>query len=397
MFIQKIQRRIKNKFIKKTARKTKDIYFAIIDSLGKFIFCLGRLLRVISPIQPYSKNKVNRILVIRTDRIGDVILSTPTVRALREIFPKGFISFLTTPYTKDLVSENKDINELIVYERKSPLCQKVNFLKRLREYKFDLVVILSPFFESAFFGYLSGAPFRIGYSLSGSDFLLTTRIDIKNRYKPEIETCLDVVRAIGIDTYDKRPKLPLSQEAENYAGNFFAEHRILSSDLTICIHPGGYEEHTRWMLDRYAKVADVLINRYQAKVILLGSMADKEIIDNIIRWMSQKPILPDLGDSLQKLAAIIKRCDVFLGNNSGPIHIAAVVGTPVVAIFGAIHPLEHENKWGPFGEGHIIVRKKIDCQDCHPGYCKDYKCMSMITVEDVLEALDVQIKKERDK
>lgn len=393
MFIQRIQRKIKNKFIKKTARKIKDIYFAIVNSLGEIIFCLGRKLGIIAPIQSYSKDRIKRILIIRTDRIGDVILSTPTVRAVRQNFPECFIGFLTTPYTEELVSENQDIDEVFIYNRSIFLSEKDGFIKKLKEYKFDLAVVLCPFFESALIAYLSGAPFRIGYPLNGSEFLLTTKIDIKSRYKHEIESCLDVVRAIGVDTVDKRPRLDLSAEAERYTEYFFTKNGILVSDLKICIHPGGYEKHTRWIPEGYAKVADILIGEYRAKVILLGSRLDKEILDKIIKLMSQRPILTDFDISLQRLAGIIKRCDIFLGNNSGPMHIASAVGTPVVAIFGAIHPLDSENKWAPYGEGNIIVRKEMDCIDCHPGHCRDYRCMKMITVEDVLEAIYKQIRK----
>jgi heptosyltransferase-2 len=392
MFVKKIKRRIKNRFIKKGMRKLKEIYFIIIDFLGRFIFYLPKLLKLI-PQEKFSKEKIKKILIIRTDRIGDVILSTPTVRALRENFPKSFIGFLTTSYTEELVCENKDINEIIVYERKWSLIQKINFIKKLKNYKFDLAVILSPYFESALFGYLSKATFRVGYSLNGAGFLLTKKVDISSRYKHEIESCLDVVRTIGIDTTNKRPVFVLSKKAEEFAQKFFDEHKILPSDLKICIHPGGYEEHKRWMPSRYAQIADILIKEYKAKVILLGAKTDKKILNEILKFMSEKPIVPNLNDSLQKLGAIIKKCDIFLGNNSGPMHVASGVGTRVVAIFGAIHPLEHENKWAPFGEEHIIVRKKMDCIDCHPGHCKDYKCMEAITVEDVLKALEIQIKK----
>jgi len=393
VFIAKIGRRIKNRFTKKIVRVLKNGYFIAIDLLGEFIFWLARTIGLISSKEEFSKDKVKKILVIRTDRIGDVILSMPTVRALRENFPKSFLGFLTTTYTKELVLESRDIDEVMVYERKASLIRKLNFVKKLKRYKFDLAVVLSPYFESALLGYLSGASFRIGYPLNGSGFLFTIKVDVKNRYKHEIESCLDVVRTIGIDTINKKPQLILSQEAEKFAEEFFAQHKILPSDLKICIHPGGHEEHTRWMPDRYAQVADVLIKDYGAKVILLGAKADKDVLDKVLSFMSEKPIVPELHNSLQKLGAIIKRCDIFLGNNSGPMHVASAVETPVVAIFGAIHPLEHENKWAPFGEDHIIVRRKMDCIDCHPGHCVNLKCLRMITVDEVLRAIFKQIER----
>ena len=392
-----IRQRIKNKFIKKSLRKTEEIYFILVDSLGSLIFFLGRLLRLIPATEEFSKENIKRILVIRTDRIGDVIFSTPCVRALRENFPESFIGFLTTPYTKDLLLDNPDISEVIIYDRSASLWQKLECIKRLRGYKFDLAIILYPVFESAFIAFLSGARFRVGYPLNGSGFLLTTKADIKNIYKHEIETCLAVVRAIGAETLDKKPCLRINSEAEKYAEDFFAQNNILSSDLIVGIHPGASREYARWQEEGYAKVADALISNLGAKVILFGGKLDREVINYMLSLMKEMPVVLNSELNLQQLAALTKRCKVFVGNNSGPIHIAAALGVPAVAIFGNIHPLDSENKWAPCGEGHIIVRRQMDCLDCHPGHCYNHRCIEMVTVEDVLSAIEIQIAKIKDK
>jgi heptosyltransferase-2 len=395
MFIGEALHKIKNKFIKKSLRGIKHGYFAGVDFLGGIIFWIARLLRLIPAREIFSKDKVKNILVIRIDRIGDVLLSTPVVRALRENFPESFIGFLVAPYTEKLLLANPDIDEVVVYDRLAPLRQKLEFLKRLRGYKFDLVIILYPVFESGLIAYLSGASFRIGYPLNGSGFLLTQKADIKNLYKHEIETCLDVVRTIGADTLNKRPSLLIEQEAERYAGDFFINNGILPSDLVAGIHPGGFKAYTHWSREGYARVADALIGNFGAKVILLGSPLDKDTLDSVLRLMQYKPVILDPAVSLQQLAALIKRCNIFLGNNSGPMHIAAALGVPVVAIFGNIHPLDSENKWAPYGEGHIIVRKQMDCPDCHPGHCYNHRCIEMVSVGDVLSAIEIQIAKIR--
>jgi len=390
-----IRQRTRNKFIKKSLRKTEGIYFILVDCLGSLIFFLGRLLRLIPATREFSKENIKRILVIRTDRIGDVIFSTPCVRALREDFPESFIGFLTTPYTKDLLLDNPDISEVIIYDRNASLWQKLECIKRLRGYKFDLAIILYSVFESAFIALLSGARFRVGYPLNGSGFLLTTKADIKNLYKHEIETCLDVVRVIGADTLDKSPFLVISPEAERYAEDFFMSANISSSDLVVGIHPGGSKEYTHWRREGFAKVADKLISNFGAKVILFGGKLDRDTINYILGLMKESPVLPGPELNLQQLAAVIKRCNIFVGNNSGPVHIAATLGVAVVAIFGNIHPLDSENKWSPSGEGHIIVRKQMDCPDCHPGHCYNHRCIEMVSVGDVLSAIEIQIAKVR--
>ena len=388
-----LRQRIKNRFIKKSLRKIEAIYFILIDSLGSLVFFLGRLLRFIPGRERFSKDRVKNILVIRTDRIGDVLLSTPAVRALREHFPESFIGFLATPYTKDLLLNNPDISEVIIYDRNASLSRRLEFLKRLKGYKFDLAIILYPVFESALIAYLSGASFRIGYPLNGSGFLLTTKVDLKNLYKHQIETSLDAVRVIGVDTLDKRPFLVISPEAERYAEDFFMSENISSSDLVVGIHPGGFKDYTHWRREGYAKVADTLISNLGAKVILFGGNLDKEVLSSILKLMRYTPTIPHSELNLSQLAAFIKRCNIFVGNNSGPIHIAAALGVPVVAIFGNIHPLDSENKWAPYGEGHIIVRRQMDCLDCHPGHCYNHRCIEMVTVEDVLSAIEIQMAK----
>ncbi|MEW6100986.1 MAG: glycosyltransferase family 9 protein [Candidatus Omnitrophota bacterium] len=393
MRLQKIQRRIKNKFIKKCAHKLKAGYFILLEAFGSALFFLARKFRIIPAIKPYLKEQVKKILVIRTDRIGDVLLSTPALRALREHFPDSFIGFLTTSYTGELLQENKNINELIIYNRFGSLLQKIRFIMKLRAFRFDLAVILYPVFESGFLAYLSKAAFRIGYPANGSGFLLTEKVDKRSLYKHEIETCLDVVRPIGVDTSDLATEFPLSEDAKAFAEGFFRENNILPSQLVICIHPGAYESHNRWLPQRYAKLAETLIAKYNARVILAGGRNDRQMVKSITNMMPEKPLAPVLNDSLQKLGAIIRRCDLFIGNNSGPMHVAAAVGTPVIALFGAVHPLEHENKWAPLGEKNIIVRSKMDCKDCHPGYCRSYKCMDMISVDDVLSAVDTQLQR----
>jgi lipopolysaccharide heptosyltransferase II len=391
MALRKIQRGIKNKFIKKSLRKLKQAYFACVGFCGTFIFWLMRCSRLLPVTQKFSGERVKNILVIRTDRVGDVLLSTPAVRALREQFPQSRISFLATPYTKELLLGNPDISEMLVYDHHLSLTGKLRFIGELKRRNFDLAVVLFPAFLPALIAFLSGAPFRAGYPVDGSGFLLTEKVGLDNRYKHEIESSLEVVRVIGVDTANKKPALIVTPEAEAYAEAFFTKNDIVVSDAVVGVHPGAFEEYQRWEASGFAQAADFLISELKAKVIILGGSLDRETKNAVIKSMKQAPIVSDDNLNLQQLAALIKRCRVFLGNNSGPMHIASALEVPVVAVFGSIHPMDSQSKWAPYGENNIIVKKAVDCQGCDPACCRDYKCIKSVTAQEVIAALRRQL------
>jgi lipopolysaccharide heptosyltransferase II len=393
MCIIGIFRQIRLRPVKKTLRWIKAGYFFFLGLLGESIFFLGRLIKVIPKDQGFLKDKVKNILVIRTDRIGDVICSLPAVKALRENFPQSSIIFLSAVYTKDLLEENNEIDHVIALRPGMSVSDKISFVNNLKKYNFDLAVILSPFFMPALFSYLAAARSRLGYPLNGSGFLLTHKADINNRLKHEVLSCLEVTKLIGVDTQDIRPCLSVSPQAQEYANEFFKKEAIADTDLVIGIHPGASWEYKRWNQEGFSRVADDLIERYKAKVILFCAEKDKKVVDKIASLMRNKPIIFGPGINLLHLAAMIKKCRVFLGNNSGPMHIAAAVGTPVVAIFGSIHPLDNESKWAPYARDNIIVRQGMYCRDCHPGHCPDHRCIKMIKAQDVLEGVLKQLEK----
>jgi len=385
-----IQYRVKNRPVKKVLRKAKVIFFQGCDQIGEVALWALRYAGLLPQAEKYSKDKVKTIVIIKTNRIGDLLLSTPAVRAIRESFPAARIVFVTTPWTKDLMTENRDIDELFVVE--DSLLNKIKFVKRLKTYKFDLAVCLGPYLREALLAFLSGAVFRVGYPEHGRGFLLTAKIPMEKMYQHEIESSLDVVRAIGADTQNKKPNLPISESAQEHAERLFEQNSIHKQDLVVGIHPGAFEKYRRWSKKGFAEVADAIISTYKAKVIIFGRSQDKDSLD-VLRLMREKPALSNLSANLQELAALIKRCDVFLGNMSGPVQIAAAVGTRVVAISGPTRVLDSEEKFAPPGEGNCIVRKDMDCPDCHPGHCRDYECLSMITSKEVLDALTAQITK----
>ncbi|MCM8763262.1 MAG: glycosyltransferase family 9 protein, partial [Candidatus Omnitrophica bacterium] len=181
---------------------------------------------------------------------------------------------------------------------------------------------------------------------------------------------------------------------EKIAEDFLKNYAIQKSDLKIVIHPGARQEYIRWKKEGFAKVSDELIKQYNAKIILIGSSNESNLVGEIASLMKQRPILA-IGLKLTVLVSLIKRCHLFIGNSTGPMHLAAALKVPVVAIFGNIHPLDSYQEWGPWGENHIVVSKNLRCKNCHPGDCRTLDCMRLITAEDVLDAAKKQIDRQK--
>jgi len=358
----------------------RKIYFIFFDFVGNIIFFLLRLLRLIPAISNFKKEEIKKILIIRLDRIGDVILSTPAIRAIRQSFPDAKIHLLIKEYTKDLVVNNPNIDRLLIYGKE----------KIASDY--DLAIALHPGLNQNYLTFISGAKTRVGYTGWGGGFFLTHKLidDREIRIRHEVESALEVVEKIGCATNDKSLEISTTEEGERFAKDFFQKNGFKEEDILIVIHPGARQEYLRWKKEGFAEVADRLIKEIEAKVILIGAKEEKKLIEEVVFFMQEKPIQA-VGLKLTELISLIKRCKLFIGNSTGPMHIAVALKVPVVAIFGPIHPLDSYLEWGPWAEGNTVVSKNLNCFHCHPGDCFHFKCLKLITSEEVFIACKEQL------
>ncbi len=379
--MKSLLKKIRSKKINKFARFSRKAYFKFFDLLGEMIFFTLRSLRIIPKTVYFEKDNIKKILIIRIDRIGDLILSTPAIKTVRESFPDAEISLMVREYTRELVVDNPYVDKVLTCEK-----EKVGN-------GYDLSISLHPGLKPNYLAFRSKARYRIGYIGSGGSFFLTHKIidDREIRLRHEVESALEVVGSIGCVTKDKRLQISVTEEGEEFAERFFKENRLKENDLVIAIHPGARQEYIKWKKEGFASVADKLIEEERAKVILIGAGKEKRLVEEVASLMQNKPFFA-VGLKLTQLVSLIKRCNLFIGNSSGPMHIAAALGIPVVAIFGNIHPLDSYQEWGPWGEGHVVISKNMKCPDCHPGDCKSLDCMKKITTDEVLDAAEKQLR-----
>jgi len=330
-----------------------------------------------------------KILIIRTDRIGDVVVSTPVIKAVREELPDAYIAMMVRPYAKDVISGNPFLDDVIIYDKygaHKSILATLRFALKLRRQKFDLALILHPTNRAHWITFLAGINKRIGWG-SKCGFLLTKRLPfIKHEGKKhESDYTMDVARVVGIDGNTKDPFVPIREDAKNVIDSFLKRKDINENDMLIGVHPGASCPSKRWPSERFAKVADDLIEKLNCKVVIFLGPGEIELARGVQESMKHPAIIADNNFSIAQMAALIKKCRFFITNDNGPMHIASAVGTPVVAIFGRSQAGLSPRRWGPLGEKDVFLHKSVGCKVCLAHNCKiGFKCLLAISVEEVL-------------
>jgi len=336
--------------------------------------------------------KYEKILIIRTDRLGDVLLSTPVIQAVRSSLPSSYIAFMTSPYTKDIVMGNPYLDEIIIYDKNlkhSSHLATILFGLSLREYKFDLVLVLHSTFRTNLIAYLAGAHRRIGYARKAAWFLTDKIPYLKSQgLKHESEYTLDVVRAAGIDFDNKelKPFLPISKGDQDFVDGFCKAQGLIDKDILIGIHPSSSCPSRRWPPQKFAELADRLIGQANSKIIIFGIGEDLKFAEIVKNNMKHSPfIVKDF--TIPQAAALLKRCRFFISTDTGPAHIASAVGVPCITIFGRKQPGLSPVRWKPLGEETTVLHKDVGCTKCLAHNCKkQFLCLNAITTDEVFNA-----------
>jgi heptosyltransferase-2 len=342
----------------------------------------------------WDKRSVKKILAIRIDRIGDLILTTPALRALKETYPESHLAVLVRRGTKDLVEHSSFVDQVIVVEDFS----RRELAAFLRGLGFDAAISFHPDVFANVLAWQAGIPYRVGYACCGSGFFLTKVLadDRDVRIRHEVQSALEVAGCLGARTNDFSLSVAVSCEAEAFVDEFYKKNGFDAGDKVVIIHPGSRQLHLRWQKEKFAALADRLIAEKQCHVLVVGGPRETALVDDVRKLMREAPV-EAVGLTLPQLISVIKRGRVFVGHSTGPMHIAAALKVPVVAIFGNVHPLDSWQEWGPWGEGHVVVRKNLSCPSCHPGDCRltsrnasdgrTLACMDAVTVDDVFQAV----------
>jgi heptosyltransferase-2 len=337
---------------------------------------------------------VNRILVRATNWLGDAVLTTPSLMALRAGFPRAHIALLAKPGVAELFQRHPAVDEVIVYRDPgvhAGLGGKWALARALRRRRFDLAVLLQNAFEAALIAALTGIPNRYGYPTDGRWFLLTHRVPQPPglRQKHEVEYYLELLRPMGLSITPSSPILYTTEEEDCAAIAKLLELGVASGQPLIGVNPGStYGTAKRWLPDRYARVADWLASEYGAHVLIFGARGEEALGATIGEMMTAPHSVLSGRTTVRQLMALIKQCRLFVTNDAGPMHIAQALGIRVVAIFGPTDP----RTTSPYGNTHELVRQPVDCSPCLLRECPiDHRCMGRILPDMVYAAAGKQL------
>ena len=335
------------------------------------------------------KDTRKKILIFNVNWLGDVIFSSPFIRAMRETFPDGYIACVVPPRCKEILETNTRINELIVFDESGPersFFGKINFAFRLRKENFDVAFILHRSLTRALITFIAGIRTRIGYDTKNRAFLLTKRLNLPPSDIHRVEYFLGLARAIGADISKKDYEFFITESDRKRADHILQAEGVNSSDRIVVLNPGGNWDPKRWPANRFAELADQLIEKYNVKILITGAEKDRALADEISQGMTNKPVSICGKTKLRELASILERAKLVISGDSGPMHIAISVGTNVLALFGPTS----DNITGPYGKGnYTVIKKDVGCRiPCYDFTCKDNRCMKAISVDDIMRIIE---------
>jgi len=300
--------------------------------------------------------EIKKILIIRSDRFGEFILNTPAIRAVKDKFPAASIVLMVSPVVKEIVEGWPIIDEVLTYPE-DRLRGIWNLASEFRKRKFDLALILNPKKEFHIATFLAGIPLRFGYNRKFGA-LLSHKIEDRKHLgrQHEVEYNLDLVKAAGIDCQDKSLFVSFDREDEETVNFALGRQGISDADNIIAVHPWTSDAVKQWPVEHFSQLAQRLIKEIYCRVAIIGGNAEIGFAQDFCK--DKTGLINMAGKlTLRQLAAFLRRCRLLVSNDSGPVHMAAAVGTPVVALFRGDLPGKNAQRWGPWGQGHIVIEK----------------------------------------
>lgn len=336
-----------------------------------------------------SKTSRKKILIINVNWLGDVVFSTPFIRAVREAYPDSYIACAAVPRCREILEANSRINELILFDEDGSgrgLINKIRFAGRLKKERFDTAFILHRSFTRALLVRLAGIKERIGYDTKGRGFLLTKKLKYPDKEPHRVEHFLKLAAAIGADITKKNYEFFITDADRRKAGALLESLGVGAGCRFAVLNPGGNWAPKRWPAENFSRIGDMLAGKYGLKILISGQEKDGKLAEGISRGMKCEAVSLCGKTRIRELAAIFERAALVVSGDSGPMHIAVSVGAPTVAIFGPTDP----EITGPYGgSNYIIIRKDTGCKiPCYDAACRDNKCMKAATAEDVMRAVE---------
>ncbi len=310
----------------------------------------------------------------------------PAIAAVRKTFPHSQISVLAKPWVTELFNICPDVDEVIRFQ--SPgihegITGKLRLARELKGKSFDMAILLQNAIEAAIIARLAAIPIRAGYNSDGRGILLTHSVQRTEEIRKvhQVDYYLEMVKFLGFKSAGRSVNLTLTEEHSTVSEEILNRYSIAGKEIIVGMAPGAtYGPAKRWFPERFSEVADRIIDDFSAPVILFGSSDDRDSADKVQQSSKNKLVNLAGETNLKEAISLIARCNLFISNDSGLMHVAGALGIPTVAIFGSTNPVTTS----PVGEKNIIINKKVNCNPCLKKICPtDFRCMDLIGVDEV--------------
>jgi heptosyltransferase-2 len=333
--------------------------------------------------------RFENILVRSANWVGDALLTTPTIRAIRKDFPIARITILAKPWVAPVFYNNPHCDHLMLYDdqgRHRTWWGKARLSNDLRRLRFDLAILMQNAFEAALLAWLAGIPNRLGYKTDGRGILLTHSIPLDPSYKEihQIDYYLGILKGASLGIDDRRLTLSITDGERSRAWEILSQIGVRADDALIGINPGAtYGTAKRWFPERYAALCRMIQRSFGGRFLVFGGPAEKALGDLIVEGIGNDGINLCGRTSLREAMALIERCRLFVTNDSGLMHVASAFDIPQVVIIGSTDPV----RTGPSNPRSRIVKTPTRCAPCLKTECPtDHHCMKEISVRMVYDA-----------
>jgi len=334
-------------------------------------------------------SNVKNILILKWGALGDLIMATSTIRAVRENFPDAKIMMFTNLLMRELLPEGLFVDEYVFLKKSGRHVDESFFkqllcIRKLRKRKFDIAIDLKWKSERAsVLTYLSGAKIRVGYWEKFIHRCYTHTLKHPIGGYHEVHRNLDVIKLIGLKIKDENPVVYVSDTDKKFADDFFV-HNSLNKENVVCIHPGASKPNRAWLPERFCEIAKRLTEKYNVMILLTWGANEKELVNGIAEQLGGNAYVSPRTESIGQLAALIQNCRMFISVCTGPMNVANAVNIPIVALLGSTDPLD----WSPYGKIHRTIKSPLVLE--HYSDEDEEKALKAITVENVWSVVDAK-------
>ncbi len=333
-----------------------------------------------------------RIAIIKPSSLGDIIHTLPLLKTLRRAFPSAYIAWVLEGAYQELLVDNKDLDEVIVIHTKKwrrevslkSMEEIWSTIKKLRRLRFDIAIDLQGLLKSGVIAWLSNADMRLGFHKSNmrepiNALFLNKTAEPAEPGKHAIERGLNLLKPLGIKEFQLHSEFPVSEKDKETAQAFFKEHHL--NKPLVAINAGVGFPTKSWKWDRYAALADMLMEKRGCSILLTWGPGEREMVGNIAGQMKNSPLIPP-ATTVRQSAAFFKHCDLYIGSDTGPMQLSVALGVKCLVLMGSTDPLRN----GPFGKENMVIQKDFHCKNCYKRKCDTVECMEAIQVQEVFEA-----------